>query len=58
MFRRPLKGRVFGGVCLAIANHFGWDVGSVRTGMALLVLFTGVGGVLYIALWVAIPSEW
>lgn len=57
-FIRPLAGRTIGGVCAAIANHYGWDVGGVRIGMALLGLFTGVGLVLYFALWIAIPSEW
>ncbi|MEO6533915.1 MAG: PspC domain-containing protein [Pseudolysinimonas sp.] len=56
-FIRPFSGRVIAGVCAAIATHYGWDVGSVRIGMALLGLFTGVGVVLYIALWIAIPSE-
>ncbi len=57
-FIRPIRGRAFAGVCAAIANHYGWDVTGVRIGMALLVLLTGVGVVLYIALWIAIPSEW
>lgn len=58
LFIRPIRGRVFAGVCAAIANHYAWDVTGVRTGMALLGLFTGVGVVLYFALWLAIPSEW
>ena len=57
-FFRPITGRVFAGVCAAIANHYGWRVENVRLGMLLLMLFTGVGVILYIALWIAIPSEW
>ena len=58
MFIRPIRGRVVAGVCAAIANHYGWDVSSVRIAMAVLGLFTGVGVVLYVALWIAIPSQW
>ncbi|MDP9027023.1 MAG: PspC domain-containing protein [Actinomycetota bacterium] len=56
-FIRPIRERFIGGVCAAIANHYGWRVQNVRLGMALLILFTGVGVILYIALWIAIPSE-
>ncbi|MDF1480060.1 PspC domain-containing protein [Leifsonia sp. H3M29-4] len=54
---RPRTGRVLGGVCLAIANRFDWDVTLVRVVTAAAVVFTGVGLVLYIAFWIAIPSE-
>jgi phage shock protein C len=57
-FIRPITGRWFAGVCLAIANHYGWRVENVRLGMGLLILFSGVGLILYIALWIAIPTEW
>ncbi|MFC5502060.1 PspC domain-containing protein [Lysinimonas soli] len=57
-FVRPIRGRVIAGVCAAIANHYGWDVGGVRAGMLVLILFSGIGLVLYLALWLAIPSEW
>ncbi len=46
------------GVCAAIAKHYGWRVENVRLGMLLLGLFTGVGVILYFALWIAIPGEW
>ena len=44
------------GVSLAVANRFGWDVTLVRVLTALAVLFTGVGLVVYIALWILVPS--
>ncbi len=44
------------GVSLAIANRFGWDVTLVRVLTALAVLFTGVGLILYVALWIVVPS--
>lgn len=53
---RPRQGRVLGGVSLAIAIRFGWDVTLVRVVTALAVLLTGVGLAVYIALWIAIPS--
>lgn len=56
-FVRPIQGRRFAGVCAAIANHYGWDVGGVRAATVLLMLFTGFGLVVYLALWLAIPSE-
>lgn len=57
-FIRPIEGRAIAGVCAAIANHYRWRVENVRLGMLLLGLFTGVGLVLYFALWIAIPGEW
>jgi len=53
---RPKQGRVLGGVSLAIANRFGWDLTLVRVITALAVLFTGIGLAVYIAFWIAIPS--
>lgn len=56
MLIRPRQGRVLAGVSLAIANRFGWDVTLVRVLTALAVLFTGVGLILYVALWIVVPS--
>ena len=53
---RPRQGRVLAGVSLAVANRFGWDVTLVRALTAIAVLFTGVGLVVYIALWILVPS--
>ncbi|CAN5183711.1 PspC domain-containing protein [soil metagenome] len=53
---RPARGRVVAGVCLAIANRFGWDVTTVRGVAAVACLFTGVGLAVYIAFWIAIPA--
>lgn len=58
LFVRPVTGRVVAGVCAAIANRYLWDVTNVRIAAALLILCTGVGGIAYVALWIAIPSEW
>ena len=53
---RPARGRVLAGVCLAIANRFGWDVSVVRACTVIACLATGFGIVLYVAFWVAIPE--
>ena len=46
-----------GGVCAALARTYGWDLVWVRLFTLLLVLFTGIGLVLYLCLWIVIPSE-
>ena len=53
---RPKQGRILGGVALAIANRFGWDTTLVRVVTAFLALFTGVGVLLYLILWIVIPE--
>lgn len=53
---RPVQGRLLAGVCLAIADRFGWNVTAVRIVTAIAVLSTGIGFALYIAFWIAVPS--
>ena len=53
---RPKTGRLIAGVSLALANRFGWNVTLVRVLTALAVIFTGVGLIAYVALWIIIPS--
>lgn len=53
---RPAQGRVLAGVCLAIANRFGWNVTALRVVALLAGLTTGVALALYLAFWIAIPS--
>ena len=45
------------GVCAAFALHYGWDLTVTRVITALLIIFTGVGALAYIAAWVIIPEE-
>lgn len=54
---RPRQGRVLAGVCLAVANRFGWNVTAIRVLTALAVVFFGLSLWIYIALWILIPSE-
>jgi phage shock protein PspC (stress-responsive transcriptional regulator) len=45
------------GVCAGFAVHYGWDLNLVRVVTALVALFTGIGAVAYLVLWVIIPEE-
>jgi phage shock protein PspC (stress-responsive transcriptional regulator) len=67
--RRPVRGRMLAGVCVAIGRHFNIDVTIVRVIFAVLTIagFTGLalgglplylGGIpLYLACWLLIPEE-
>jgi phage shock protein C len=54
---RPARGRVLAGVCLGIAERYGWELSIVRVLTMAAVLFTGVGLFIYIALWIVVPAE-
>lgn len=56
MLLRPRDGRILAGVCAGVARALGWDATLVRGLWILLSLF-GIGLVLYLALWLAIPQE-
>ena len=55
---RPRVGRQIAGVCLALAQSYGWDVAIVRMITVLGLFFTsGLVGVAYVAAWIGIPEE-
>jgi phage shock protein C len=54
---RPKVGRRIAGVCLGMAQHFGWNVTLVRIVWLLLFLFAGTGGLAYVILWIVMPNE-
>ena len=55
---RPRIGRQIAGVCLALAQSYGWDVTAVRIiTVVTLILSSGIVGVAYLAAWVGIPEE-
>lgn len=54
---RPTDGRMIGGVCAAIARRYGWKTTTVRVLFVLSCLLPGPQFLLYIALWIALPSE-
>jgi phage shock protein C len=53
---RPQR-RVIAGVCAGIAQRFGWSPNLVRLVFVLSCLLPGPQFLLYIVLWVMIPSE-
>jgi phage shock protein PspC (stress-responsive transcriptional regulator) len=54
---RPRHGRVFAGVCLAVANRFGWSPTLVRVLTVLSIVLPGPQVIIYIVLWILIPGE-
>jgi phage shock protein PspC (stress-responsive transcriptional regulator) len=54
---RPINARMIGGVCAAIADRFGIGRGTVRLIALVSCLLPGPQFVIYLVLWVAIPSE-
>jgi len=55
---RPIVGRRIAGVCLGVAQAYGWDVVVVRI-FSVIGLFCSVGlvAVAYLAGWISIPEE-
>jgi phage shock protein C len=53
---RSRNNRMIAGVCAGFALHYGWDINVVRIITALVALFTGIGAVAYLVLWVIIPE--
>jgi phage shock protein PspC (stress-responsive transcriptional regulator) len=54
---RPENGRVLAGVCAGLANWIGLDVTLVRIIFLFLGFMTGSGLLIYIILWVVMPSS-
>jgi phage shock protein PspC (stress-responsive transcriptional regulator) len=54
---RPRRGRIIGGVCAALARRFGATPWQVRLIFIVSCLLPGPQFLLYIALWIIVPSE-
>ncbi|MFB4303527.1 PspC domain-containing protein [Actinomadura sp. NTSP31] len=54
---RPRHGRIIGGVCAALAQRFGMAPWTVRLLALLSCLLPGPQFVVYLVLWVMLPSE-
>jgi phage shock protein PspC (stress-responsive transcriptional regulator) len=54
---RPRAGRVLAGVCAGLARRFGMRPTVVRVLFVLSLLLPGPQVLLYIALWILMPSE-
>jgi phage shock protein C len=56
-FRRSRNDRWFGGVCGGIARSTGMEAWVWRLLFAVLFICAGVGLLLYVLLWIFVPSE-
>ncbi len=54
---RPRRGRVIGGVCAGLGRRFGLSAWTVRVLALLSCLLPGPQFVIYLILWVMMPSE-
>ena len=54
---RPRRGRMLAGVCAALARRFDTKPWQVRLLFVLSCLLPGPQVLLYIALWIILPSE-
>lgn len=56
-FTRPRHDRMIAGVCAGIARHYGWQVSTVRLLALLTFLIPGPNVLIYLVLWVMMPSS-
>ncbi len=54
---RPLRGRIIAGVCAGIANRFNISPFLVRLLFVLSLLLPGPQILIYLAMWIIVPSE-
>jgi len=55
---RPRAGRQIAGVCIALAQAYGWDLALVRIFTVIGFFFSGgLVAVAYLACWIGIPEE-
>lgn len=57
LLRRPVEGRMLGGVAAGLARHFGIEVTLVRVLLVALSFLSGAGVAIYLAAWLLIPEE-
>jgi phage shock protein C len=54
---RSRSNRVLGGVCGGLAQYLNVDVTLIRVLFAALTVLGGAGPVIYLAMWVIVPTE-
>jgi phage shock protein PspC (stress-responsive transcriptional regulator) len=54
---RPRSGRFLAGVCAGLARRFGMKPGVVRLLFVVSIVLPGPQFLVYIALWILMPSE-
>ena len=57
LLRRPVDGRILGGVAAGLATYFALNVAHVRIILVALSFLGGAAVPLYLAAWVLIPAE-
>lgn len=57
IFYRSETDRMLGGVCGGLGNYLGVDTTLVRLFFVILFFGTGIGVLVYLALWIIAPSE-
>ncbi len=55
--RRPVQGRLLGGVAAGLARYLGADINLVRIGFVLLAFLGGAAVPVYILAWLLIPED-
>ena len=55
--QRSTSNKMIAGVCAGIANYFNLDPTIIRVLYVLMIFFAGFGILLYLILWLVIPSE-
>lgn len=55
--RRPVQGRLLGGVAAGIARYLNADVNLVRIGFVLLAFLGGAAVPVYIVAWLLMPED-
>lgn len=58
-FKRSRRERIFGGVCGGLAEWLGWTPTRVRVLYVLASIVSAAfpGTLVYVVLWIAVPSE-
>ena len=54
---RPRTGRMIAGVCAGLADRYGWSPRTVRLLFVLSCLLPGPQFVIYLILWMLMPSR-
>ena len=54
---RNINNKVIGGVCSGLADYFEIDTAIMRVLFAFLLLIGGLGLLIYLILWIALPAR-
>lgn len=54
---RPQQGKIIAGVCLGLAERFGWSPFMVRLVFLLSLVLPGSQVIVYVVLWIIMPKR-